>query len=1054
MTRYQHSIWNPGLGPTVRPEEPIDLRSVHQVGQALTDYADKQAFEEGIKEGTAAQGTRDKYVGDMEGDFFNPAKASGYNKAARVALSANKDLTLKRDMAKLEKDHYLDPQGFQDAAAEYEQNFFADIPPDRVAEYSQMYDAHKRSVAMQIDQRKFANDRAAQAVDIEASMNDITQRIVADTLAKGSSNAHSVELGKWDAYAAQLQALGLATPKQREDLIKKRDFAITQATVVQQVRTGQKVDDLIKQVQDPSNPTFRVLTVDQQQALITDITREQSVREGGFANDRALLNEQFNAQVTEGFLTGKVPETPEAAMEMRQKYVDDMTRFGVDPKLIESNMRKYDDALRLGNQVKTLNVSNMNDNLTQVRAAKIAMNSYQGGDPLEQARLNDEYKALAVALDTKSKAFAANGPAALQMYNPDLYAKQDWTSDAGLLAARKTLQQVTGNPNVRYVPDTIVTGLQTAMAGKLNPDGTFGQADAESKGLAIARIVTAYPDQADEILEAAGLPASDLLAGQMFAAGQTVAAQQLLIAADGSKENRKLVKKEDVDAAFTSAFGEQSNQAMFDDYRQPFADLYAHFARYADPEKATELAKSALMSDRQIITAGGNTLIAGSKAEADKLDKGFTYFTDNLIAQGVYLGKDQNSITPSELKTLLKDPKNWHWKKSGRGYGIQLNDGRAIYVRTNQGRALAVFDPMTGKTNSVPSDPNNRRNAVPEHSFWGSPIKTEPQKLKIDNVPEEARKLYGDEAENLIPDYSIAPVQKFKMEQADAVAARAYQLGVEKGLAADPYLGRINKNPSKLPIVAGAIFGMTGGDAPEWALDALADSNIPEFQSLGSAKVREIVVKNWADPEKRLAPINGRVPDPSEALAIQVEKARQEVLSTYGQYGQGRWRGKKKVRSEPASFESLGAALLQRESSGNYTAVNQFGFSGGYQMGVGALIDAGLMKPEAKDDRRSQKAVMNDAKYWNVPGGLKGFLSDPRLQDQAFGKFTELNLNSLRKLKVIDKNRTPQEVNGWLAVAHLLGAKGAATAKKTGKGVDGNGTHWKTYYNLGAKVSG
>jgi len=41
-------------------------------------------------------------------------------------------------------------------------------------------------------------------------------------------------------------------------------------------------------------------------------------------------------------------------------------------------------------------------------------------------------------------------------------------------------------------------------------------------------------------------------------------------------------------------------------------------------------------------------------------------------------------------------------------------------------------------------------------------------------------------------------------------------------------------------------------------------------------------------------------------------------------------------------------AIRFRESTDNYTAINQFGFIGGYQMGEMALIDAGYYTNEKR----------------------------------------------------------------------------------------------------------
>jgi len=46
-------------------------------------------------------------------------------------------------------------------------------------------------------------------------------------------------------------------------------------------------------------------------------------------------------------------------------------------------------------------------------------------------------------------------------------------------------------------------------------------------------------------------------------------------------------------------------------------------------------------------------------------------------------------------------------------------------------------------------------------------------------------------------------------------------------------------------------------------------------------------------------------------------------------------------------MDSLRAAMLQRESSGDYTKPNVFGYQGGYQFGAQALETIGYLKEGA-----------------------------------------------------------------------------------------------------------
>ena len=63
---------------------------------------------------------------------------------------------------------------------------------------------------------------------------------------------------------------------------------------------------------------------------------------------------------------------------------------------------------------------------------------------------------------------------------------------------------------------------------------------------------------------------------------------------------------------------------------------------------------------------------------------------------------------------------------------------------------------------------------------------------------------------------------------------------------------------------------------------------------------------------------------------------------------------------------------------------------------------------------------------------------------------TNANLQRLKRTGVITNNTSPSDIAGYLAVAHLLGAKGAKDWKETGAGKDGNGTTGQRYFDLGS----
>lgn len=115
-------------------------------------------------------------------------------------------------------------------------------------------------------------------------------------------------------------------------------------------------------------------------------------------------------------------------------------------------------------------------------------------------------------------------------------------------------------------------------------------------------------------------------------------------------------------------------------------------------------------------------------------------------------------------------------------------------------------------------------------------------------------------------------------------------------------------------------------------------------------------------------------------------------------------------------------ALGLRESSGVYDAVNPYGYLGKYQMGEGALIDAGYYLP----DGTSQNDWVGD---WTGKDGVyskEDFLTNPWAQERAVQLYLEKLWEFIRALdlddytgKVIGGTRITQ--SGLLAGAYLMG---------------------------------
>ena len=143
---------------------------------------------------------------------------------------------------------------------------------------------------------------------------------------------------------------------------------------------------------------------------------------------------------------------------------------------------------------------------------------------------------------------------------------------------------------------------------------------------------------------------------------------------------------------------------------------------------------------------------------------------------------------------------------------------------------------------------------------------------------------------------------------------------------------------------------------------------------------------------------------------------------------------------------AMQAAMLQRESSGNYRAVNSIGYAGGYQFGAPALEDLGYLKPGTS---RGGNSAMNNPANWTGRNGitsLNGWLSDRSSQDVAFRELASRNYTTLRRIGRINDSTPQAEVAGLLAASHLLGAGGAAANLGS---VDANGVSGNEYYQIG-----
>lgn len=155
----------------------------------------------------------------------------------------------------------------------------------------------------------------------------------------------------------------------------------------------------------------------------------------------------------------------------------------------------------------------------------------------------------------------------------------------------------------------------------------------------------------------------------------------------------------------------------------------------------------------------------------------------------------------------------------------------------------------------------------------------------------------------------------------------------------------------------------------------------------------------------------------------------------------------------PLSASDVRAIMAQlgfRESSNNYSAVNQLGYLGKYQFGTAALEDRGYIKASAS--RTYGQGALTRPDSWTGKDGIKNredFLRNTQIQESVMFEQLNANYNTLVRTKAISESSEKSEIAGMLSVSHLLGPGGANTWKKTGTGSDANGVGGGEYYNLG-----
>jgi len=158
-----------------------------------------------------------------------------------------------------------------------------------------------------------------------------------------------------------------------------------------------------------------------------------------------------------------------------------------------------------------------------------------------------------------------------------------------------------------------------------------------------------------------------------------------------------------------------------------------------------------------------------------------------------------------------------------------------------------------------------------------------------------------------------------------------------------------------------------------------------------------------------------------------------------------------------AQTRAYASDTMKTESGGKLDIVNQYGYSGQYQFGAEALVEAGLIDQKKLAAARkgvSKKAwyggahqrFLEDSSNWNVAGGMKTFLADKSLQDKAFVSYTNANIARGLKSGAISQGDNAERIAAYAKAAHLKGNGGADALFKHGKvTTDANGTSTKAY---------
>ena len=225
-----------------------------------------------------------------------------------------------------------------------------------------------------------------------------------------------------------------------------------------------------------------------------------------------------------------------------------------------------------------------------------------------------------------------------------------------------------------------------------------------------------------------------------------------------------------------------------------------------------------------------------------------------------------------------------------------------------------------------------------------------------------------------------------------------------------------------------------------------AFNGIPNMDNSGPAK-SDIPSLNLTTPAERVA---------GEEIGVYAPPPESDSTKYLG------------VLTKP-EYDKWLAAIRMKESTNNYSVVNQLGYVGAYQFGCMALEDLGYIKKGTYAKFKTNK-VLTDWKTREVANSSTGamepldnpwtgkngcidettFLSTNDIQDKVMLAYTQRNFKVLRDTKKLVTEKTdPKVLAGMLAISHNQGAGKVVPHLKGEISKDGNGTTTKFYYDLG-----